>query len=182
MKRSRSITLGLLLGGTAVTLFSCGETPSEEAITFFAGDKRQAVARCVDSGLSPETCDTAYDEAEAEDRKHAPFFVSHDECEAETGSSCAKRPAPAGDGTVAWPWAPAMGGFAVTALSLEAVCRAGQVCRPLYQGVALYGRVDAPGRYHVAARLEVGGGVGFSGRTGTVARGGFGGRGGGRGG
>lgn len=110
MKRSRTISLGLLLGGTALTFYACGD-PDEPGELIYEGNRADAVRQCVADDVPAQTCETAYAEAQRAHAQSAPRFTSRAECERATDSACDFTVVKRFDGTLADVVVPVMTGF-----------------------------------------------------------------------
>lgn len=110
MKRSRTISLGLLLGGTALTFYACSG-PEETAELIYEGNRADAVRQCVADDVPAQTCEAAYAEAQRAHAQAAPRFTSRAECERATDSACDFTVVKRFDGTLADVVVPVMTGF-----------------------------------------------------------------------
>lgn len=176
MKRSAQISLGLLLGGTALTFYACSG-PDEPSELIYEGNRADAVRQCVADEFPAQTCETAYAEAQRAHARSAPRFTSRAECERATDSACDFTSVKQPDGSVALVVAPLMTGFLLSqALS----------GREANVGTALYRSLKDPTSYRqlsafAGTRREGGGGtalgppsVGGGKGIGAGGRGGFG--------
>lgn len=176
MKRSRTISLGLLLGGTALTFYACSG-PEETAELIYEGDRADAVRQCVADDVPAQTCEAAYAEAQRAHAQAAPRFTSRAECERATDSACDFTVVKRFDGTLADVVVPVMTGFL---LSQALPGREANV------GTALYRSLQEPTSYRqlsafVGVGAAGGGGMALGAPTvgggkgiGAGGRGGFG--------
>ncbi|WP_024278238.1 DUF1190 domain-containing protein [Xanthobacter sp. 126] len=181
MKRSTQISLGLLLGGTALTFYACSG-PDEPSELIYEGNRADAVRQCVADDVPAQTCATAYAEAQRAHVQSAPRFTSRAECERATDSACDFTVVKRFDGTLADVVVPVMTGFLLS----QALPG-----REANSGTALYRSLRDPTSYRqLSAFVSVGAGGGggaFLGPTsvgggksiGAGGRGGFGAHGGG---
>lgn len=113
MKRSRVISLGLLLGGTAVTFYAC-KGPEVPNVLAFSGDRADVLRQCSANGIPARTCEEAYAVAEAAHQQGAPRFASKEECERAMDSACEFAPTLRPDGNMMNGIAPVMTGILLT--------------------------------------------------------------------
>ena len=113
MKRSRVISLGLLLGGTAVTFYACKE-PEVPNVLAFSGDRVDVLRQCSARGVPARTCEDAYAEAETAHLRGAPRFASKEACERAMDSACELTPMLRPDGNMINVIAPVMTGILLT--------------------------------------------------------------------
>jgi len=103
-KRSQSVALTTLTAtaGT-LALSGCGDDPAVEGQVF------ATVAECVAAGVGQNECQTAYNQALADNPNDAPRFESRDLCEGEFGQNQCE-PRTEGSGSF---WVPLLAGFVI---------------------------------------------------------------------
>jgi uncharacterized protein YgiB involved in biofilm formation len=191
VKRSHIITIGALLGGTAVTLYACSETGPSVAFAF-RGSKDAALEQCGNRGIAPGVCADAFAQADLVHRQQAPGFATRAACERETDSKCAASTSVGSDGRTAEVEVPIMDGFLIVMPETPGCIFAGNGreeggggCSPVLQALPLYQSQSQADAYRLLASREgqhtgvegiAGHALGMSAVAVTISRGGFGAR------